>query len=115
MKYYHYYFEPKQGAYIIELYDEEKSGAVTHAHGYPENETVFIYNRRLLTNRAQLCATLREAVNGANGGGHFKTPVLYNGVNINTIVEDIFVSVDPCGRFYREVHFDDAILKRYEV
>ena len=114
MTYYHYYFEPKQGAYIIKVYDENKSGTIQHAHGYPENETVFIYNRRLLTNRKQLTKSLRDAVNGANGGGRFATPVLYNGVNINTIVNDIFVSVDACGRFFRETLFDDTVLKQYE-
>ena len=114
MQYYHYYFEPSQDAYIIELYDTEKSGEIQHAHGFPENETVFIYNRRLLTNRNQLTKTLKDAVNGANGGGRFKTPVLYNGININTIIEDIFICMSPAGDFYRPLKFDDTLLNKFE-
>ena len=41
-------------------------------------------------------------------------PIIYHGVNINTLQPDIFLKMDGCGNFYRDYHFDDTNLKKFE-
>lgn len=105
-----FYYEPAQGCYLVKEYN----GEVKHAHGVGDYEAVFIYNNCVLTNRNQLHDTLRGAVLACNGNGRFRTPILYNGENINTLKDDIFVCVDSCGRLYRNSYFDDSILRKFE-
>ena len=41
-------------------------------------------------------------------------PIIYHGININTLQPDIFLKMDGCGNFYRDYHFDDTNLKKFE-
>ena len=54
--------------------------------------------------------TLRDCI----GTRYSQTPVMYRGENINVWQPDIFIRVDGCGRYYREYHFDDTKLRKYE-
>lgn len=46
---------------------------------------------------------------------HTMKPIMYHGVNINTLQPDIFLKMDGFGNFYRDYHFDDANLKLFEI
>ena len=61
-----------------------------------------------LTNGNLYHDTLKDCIFGT------KKPIIYHGVNINTWQPDIFLKMDGCGNFYRDYHFDDTNLKRFE-
>lgn len=61
-----------------------------------------------LTNGALYHDNLRDCI------GRTHKPVLYHGVNINTCQPDIFLKMDGCGNFYRDYHFDNTNLKKFE-
>lgn len=64
-----------------------------------------------LTNGKLYYDSLKSVIDSFNGR---HSRVLYHGENINVWQPDIFLQMDGCGNFYRNYHFDDSILKKYE-
>lgn len=56
--------------------------------------------------------SLKSCIDSLHG---YRKPILYHGENINVWQPDIFLSYNRyTGEFWREFHFDDSILRKYE-